>query len=948
MANNTNLSFPSAFYQQFFDKNGKPLVGGKLYTYIAGSSTSVVTYKTIGGGTEYANMNTNPIILDMSGMADLVISNDTAYKFILFDKNNVKIDEWDNVTAGGSGSSGSNVYVEGTNGEIDVQEESEGLIRRFIISLSVSVKNALSNLSSRVDDIINTLYNKKDKQQPVTKLGSTTKVPVSFQQDANGELDVEFDDITFPDWTTAINNAVADCENTNNKKNSVTGYESSTSAYPSIKAVVDFVNRIMQNLGGKPITDNGNPFSDSDDLPSTTPYQGVNISDKDYAYVQGTGFAERWSASVSGSDVTWVQEYSINIPVFTPAQQAAIDSTATATKINNYDLHIANTSIHVTSTEKNTWNAKQNAISDLAEIRSGAAAGATALQPSGNGSNVTSTFTAASSRTNISSGEKLSTIFGKIAKWFADLKSVAFSGSYNDLTDKPTIPIVNNGKLTIYRNGTALGSFAANQSSLLGIDIIVPTKTSDLNNDSSFLTESGNGSNVTSTFSEASSRSNISSGENLSTIFGKIKKFFSDLKSVAFTGNYSDLNGTPTIPEAATSTPQPVSSSAGSTGSSDYFAKGDHVHKIVVGEGVNNGQVSIAGTSVSVKGWATKQDALPVGATPIDTYSINISGTAGRANNATNDSRGYNIYQNYMRTSAGTNSLSFGSTTTIGSVNGSNVVLSMPQANFISKDLDLATGFSLSVCQFVCHESVPPDGTWNRYDGTDVCNAFKTKIGFDWGISATDYDGKANKATHDALGNVIATTYATKQELSDTATGLGSSIANAVNGIYDSMNRGCVRSAFDYESIAGKFTDVFSVKRESTSIVEAVVRLKVWGKYSYISATNDHTFCADITVQIRGESGNSNWTGAIADGCILYKGTTSSVSDLRVKMTTDSDNRLYISILAANASVSYTRMIVESAFMTTNQERATFSNLVSIYGSVPAGRSAIGDEFSLT
>ena len=550
MANNVSLSYPSAFYHQFFDRNGKPLSGGKLYTYIAGSSTSVVTYKTISGGTESANMNTNPIILDMAGMAELVVSTDTAYKFILFDKNNVKIDEWDNVTAGGSeGVGSSNVYVAGTDGEIDVQEESEGLIRRFIVSLSDSIKNAISDLSSSVNDIINALYNKKDKQQPVTKLGSATKVPVSIQQDANGVLDVEFDDITFPDWTTAINNAVANCENLSNKKNSVTGYESSTTAYPSIKAVVDFVNNIMQNLGGKLITDNGEPFSNSNDLPSTTPYQGVTIADKDYAYVQGTGFAERWSASVSGSDVAWVQEYSINIPVFTPAQQSAIDSGATSTKIGNYDAHIANTTIHVTSTDKNTWNAKQNAISDLDEIRIGAAAGATALQPNGNGSNVTSTFNVASSRTNISSGEKLSTIFGKIAKWFSDLKAVAFSGSYSDLSNKPTI---GSGTLTIQKNGTSVATFGANQTGNTTANIAVPTKTSELTNDSNFLTTSGNGSNVTSTFTKnANDTSGMTSGGKLSAILTAISSFFASLKSVAFSGSYNDLSNKPTIPAAA-------------------------------------------------------------------------------------------------------------------------------------------------------------------------------------------------------------------------------------------------------------------------------------------------------------------------------------------------------------------------------------------------------------
>ena len=62
------------------------------------------------------------------------------------------------------------------------------------------------------------------------------------------------------------------------------------------------------------------------------------------------------------------------------------------------------------------------------------------LGTSGNGSNVTVAFTAASTRANIATGEKLSVTFGKLAKWFSDLKTVAFSGSYTDLSNKPTIP----------------------------------------------------------------------------------------------------------------------------------------------------------------------------------------------------------------------------------------------------------------------------------------------------------------------------------------------------------------------------------------------------------------------------------------------------------------------------------------------------------------------------
>lgn len=49
----------------------------------------------------------------------------------------------------------------------------------------------------------------------------------------------------------------------------------------------------------------------------------------------------------------------------------------------------------------------------------------------------TPTFTQAATRENIESGEKVSTLWGKLKKWLADLKTVAFSGSYNDLDDKP-------------------------------------------------------------------------------------------------------------------------------------------------------------------------------------------------------------------------------------------------------------------------------------------------------------------------------------------------------------------------------------------------------------------------------------------------------------------------------------------------------------------------------
>ena len=64
-----------------------------------------------------------------------------------------------------------------------------------------------------------------------------------------------------------------------------------------------------------------------------------------------------------------------------------------------------------------------------------------------------------------------------------------FSGSYNDLTDKPTIPTVNNATLTIQRNNTNVGTFTANASSDKTINIAVPTTVAELSDASTYVTQ---------------------------------------------------------------------------------------------------------------------------------------------------------------------------------------------------------------------------------------------------------------------------------------------------------------------------------------------------------------------------------------------------------------------------------------------------------------------------
>jgi len=66
--------------RQFFDSNGDPLSGGKLYTYEAGTTTNKSTYQDDSG----ASAHTNPIILDSAGRVSAEVWGTTgAYKLRL-------------------------------------------------------------------------------------------------------------------------------------------------------------------------------------------------------------------------------------------------------------------------------------------------------------------------------------------------------------------------------------------------------------------------------------------------------------------------------------------------------------------------------------------------------------------------------------------------------------------------------------------------------------------------------------------------------------------------------------------------------------------------------------------------------------------------------------------------------------------------------------------------
>jgi hypothetical protein len=92
-----NLSALAGAGQQFFDNNGNPLTGGKLYSYAAGTTTPQTTYTSASGSTAH----TNPIVLDSAGRVaagEIWLTAGQNYKFVLKISTEVTIATWDNIT----------------------------------------------------------------------------------------------------------------------------------------------------------------------------------------------------------------------------------------------------------------------------------------------------------------------------------------------------------------------------------------------------------------------------------------------------------------------------------------------------------------------------------------------------------------------------------------------------------------------------------------------------------------------------------------------------------------------------------------------------------------------------------------------------------------------------------------------------------------------------------
>ena len=268
---------------------------------------------------------------------------------------------------------------------------------------------------SRIDSV---LENKKDKQTELTFDGSSIKTVKKITQDVNGELNVEFENIDYPDYNisssddsinvstsegvtdlTLPSDVVRDSnyvhiegatevplmdgitsvglstkyaredhihptdtsrEAIANKTTVILG--TSDIKYPTDKAVAEFVNSSIATNTANYISNNGVPFTSVEQLNA---YTGT-VTNNDYAFVtgidsEGNTYYDRYKATVNDSSITWALEYRLNNSTFTEAQWTAINSGITSALVAKIHDHSNKDVLDgITSTDVANWNNKMD------------------------------------------------------------------------------------------------------------------------------------------------------------------------------------------------------------------------------------------------------------------------------------------------------------------------------------------------------------------------------------------------------------------------------------------------------------------------------------------------------------------------------------------------------------------------------------------------------------
>ena len=210
--------------QQFNNKNGSILTSGKIYIYYRGRTALATSYHDEDGTV----VNSNPVLLDNNGRATAFVNPIYSYTIVVCDYYGKELFSQD-ITLHDAISTAEDVVVIGTDGSVllDTTQLPNGVqydlsVNTDIIATKQSVDDVkddlddltvivnqhttqIGQLQDDVEAVENALASKKDKQNALEFNGAATKTVKKITQNANGEMDVEFEDIDIKgvQYTTA-------------------------------------------------------------------------------------------------------------------------------------------------------------------------------------------------------------------------------------------------------------------------------------------------------------------------------------------------------------------------------------------------------------------------------------------------------------------------------------------------------------------------------------------------------------------------------------------------------------------------------------------------------------------------------------------------------------------------------------------------------------------------
>lgn len=511
-----------ALETQFQAKNGRNLTGGFLRVFLAATDDPADTYSDYNG-----TRNPDNIVIDDDGRAVVICDKSKAYRLEVYDADGMLMWTEEPVFCSGSGGAGmssSSTDIISTDGTIVVEKSTAGSSTTFDIGLGVDMdrldpsclsadatprnsdgKFVFGELSKEGDllsvdnygcvrcepawyhftAIVELSYDQvaTNASHQITLYTTLSNSVVDFDLsyahresiELSGDIHVVESNSEFVLGVTGLPNGVI-ASLVDFDIHAITGHEQSTEytagnginiADHVISADLDVVQHKL--TAGQNITITNNVISaenlsqeqsdwTEDDTASPAYIKHKPDLDQYATQAQLTyGLAGKQDVI---SDLAQIRSgATAGASAVQPADLASVATTGSYEDLN----HRPNLTVYATKTEVNTGlAAKQDVISDLSAIRSGAQLGSTSVQPADLSTYATDAELAAGLATKQGVINDLDQIrsgaaAGSTALQPSDVAEVAVSGNYADLINKPTIP----------------------------------TKTSDLTNDSGFITASG-------------------------------------------------------------------------------------------------------------------------------------------------------------------------------------------------------------------------------------------------------------------------------------------------------------------------------------------------------------------------------------------------------------------------------------------------------------------------